>query len=235
MRTFTTRLTCLFFVLMMAQSNAQVTDFMWHRGFFFGQTALPAFNYFPDSLSQQFGFEDSTSMTNRRALQFGLNWGARVNLYNFDDEHSLSLHADVLASVYLENDVFGQNETGFSEVSYGLQIPVFVNYNIGHMSTKNSAANHGFAVGLGIELNAFRYEIDNVDYSGFSTYDRSLVEANTNFWVQPVLNLGYRFWKDGIDARELNLQLGYGYVDRLSTGTSYRPNIRLSYHKFINY
>lgn len=218
-----------------ANTHAQITDFMWHRGFMFGQTTLPAFNYFPDSLTQlNYQFADSTSRNNRKAFQFGLNWGARVNLFTINDERSISLHTDVLASLYVESNDFTGDDI-YSEVSFAWQIPIYLNYNMGHMATKNSTANSGFAAGIGIELNSMRYEIDNVDYSGYSAYNRGIVEANTSLWIQPVVNLGYRFWKDGIDAREINLQFGLGYVDRLSTGNSYRPNIRLSYHKFINY
>lgn len=215
-------------------SQAQFTDFSWHRGFMLGITTLPAVNYFPDSAALfNYPWADSISATNRLAYQIGLNWGARINLYTINDDQSLSLQADVIASIYLNQAYLMDDLLG--ETSYGFQIPIYVNYNIGHMATKNAVGDRGFGIGLGVELNSFRYAANDPTNSSFRNYDRRLIESNTGFWMQPMLNLGYRYWRNDNLARELNLQFGFGYIDRLSTGNSFRPNVRLSVHKFINY
>jgi hypothetical protein len=226
----------LFLVLSWSQATAQIDNFMWHRGFFFGQKALPAFNYFPDSLARvNYMQQDSVSLNGRNATQFGLNWGARVNVYNIDDDHSVSVQVDVLASIYLDPQTLATNFFTMSTGS-GLQIPIVVNYNIGHMATKNSVSDRGYAIGLGLEINRMSYRSTTIENDiSFFSFDPNILEINTGVWMQPVLNLGYRYWKGDTKAREANLQIGWGYLDRLSTGSSFRPNVRLSLHKYINY
>lgn len=198
------------------KADAQLTDFMWHRGFMFGQTTLPAFNLPADTFN----------LMGRSAFQFGLNWGGRVNVHNIDDDHSLSLHVDVIYSVFLERGWL-QSPARVLGIGGGFQIPIVVNYNIGHMASKNALADRGFAFGLGVEINRMRYVPGNIDLTK--------IEINSGTWLQPVLNFGYRYWKDDLKAREFNMQFGWGYVDRLSTSTNFRPNVRLSLHKYINY
>lgn len=232
------RLLSLLFTLLLAQiSEAQsfADRFIFHRGFAFGMlTAQPAQYSFSNFGSSTPG---TTTYAASTALSFGLNWGARFNVVELSEEKSISLHVDAVGSYYATTNLFSLDgsDDRMADAGLALQIPIVVNYNMGHLATRLSTANSGFGVGLGIEINRLYSVFANEDATYYQSQPSANFEMGAVNFVQPVVNLGYRYWNRNDNARELNLQIGFGKRDELSFGTFSRPTVRLSLHKFISY
>lgn len=227
---------CLLLLFAQTAAAQSIADrFIAHRGFAFGiLTAQPAKYSFlnPGSTSP-----NTTTYTSSTAVSFGLNWGARFNVVEFSEEKSISLHVDAVGSSYVTTNLFSPNSTvsSMSDAGLILQIPITVNYNMGHLATRLSTANNGFGFGFGIEINRMSSYFANEEAPFYQRLTNATFEMGAVNFIQPVVNLGYRYWNRNDKARELNLQFGFGARDGMSFGTFGRPTVRLSMHKFINY
>lgn len=211
-------------------AHAQFDQVFLHRGFIFGNYTGAPYYYAPSVAYQQ--RDDTLSYKNNRSFQMGLNWGGRMNLYDFSDQKSISLHVDFVGTGYLGSGLIKEEQLG--DLGLALQIPIVVNFNFGHMATSQSPSSHGFGVGLGVEINRVYSLIEKTVLYTIAA-DRGFLQAGSASFVQPVVNFGYRYWNSNDKARELNLQFGFGKAYHYVHGTSYRPNVRLSLHKYFNY
>ncbi|MBA4302862.1 MAG: hypothetical protein C0424_01415 [Sphingobacteriaceae bacterium] len=203
---------------------------VFHRGWVIGNYTTAPFYFAPSQAWQS--TEDTLSYKNNRGLQLGLNWGARINLYELNSLQSVSLHLDLVGTGFISNG-FIRNDR-LPDLGLALQIPVVVNYNWGHMATRESSAERGFAVGLGVEINRVFSLLEASSFYEVAN-QRGFAQTAAASFVQPVLNLGYRYWNRKDRPREINLQLGFGKMYRFEHGNSFRPNLRISMHKYINY
>lgn len=203
---------------------------MLHRGWIIGNYTGAPFYFAPAPQWQ--AIEDTMSYKNNRGLQLGLNWGARINLYEPNDLQSVSLHVDVVGTGFLSSGYI--REDRLVDLGLALQIPVVVNYNWGHMATRSSSAERGFGVGLGVEINRVYSLLEASEFYETAS-ERGFAQIGSASFVQPVVNFGYRYWNKNDRPRELNIQFGFGKMYRFEHGNSFRPNIRLSLHKYINY
>ena len=222
---------CILFLGSAIDTSAQLSDkFLFHRGWVIGNYSSAPFYYAPDTTYRQ--IDDTLSYKNSNGLQLGLNWGGRFNVYDFSDEQSITLHIDLVGTGFVSSGLL--NETRLPDLGFALQVPVVVNFNIGHMATKASTASKGFGFGLGVEINrVFSLLEQSTFYSEAAT--RGFAQTATASFVQPVFNFGYRYWNGNDLARELNVQFGYGKSYTFVHGTSYRPNFRVSLHRYFNY
>lgn len=207
-----------------------------HRGFSAGMFTSPAAKFTAIIPPGQSFADPSYEYPTSQSLFVGLHWGGRVNLYDFSPEKSISLNIGFVGSGYM-SAAYLQSDPGdvMDELGYALQIPITVNYNVGHIASRSSNGETGFVVGAGIEVNRL-FSTWERDFSyKHSVFYKGVAEEGAWNYIQPVLNLGYRYWNSNDKARELNLQVGYGAVDRLSYGNFSRPSVRLSLLKYINY
>jgi len=221
----------LFFALFIACATAQgQSPIMLHRGWVIGNYTGAPFYYAPSPQWQ--AIDDTMSYKNNRGLQLGLNWGGRINLYELNDLQSVSLHIDLVGTGYISSGFIRDDRQ--ADLGLALQIPVVVNYNWGHMATRSSSAERGFGVGFGVEINRVFSTLESTEL--YETANRrGFTQTASASFVQPVVNFGYRYWNKNDRPRELNLQFGFGKMYRFENGNSFRPNVRLSLHKYINY
>jgi hypothetical protein len=212
-------------------ADAQLSDkFLFHRGWIIGNYSSAPFYFAPDTTFNQ--IDDTISYKNSGGLQLGLNWGGRVNLYDISDEKSVTLHVDLVGSAFVSSGIL--NGTRLPDVGLALQIPIVVNYNIGHMATKSSTASRGFGFGVGVEINRVFSLLEQTPFYAEAA-QRGFSQTASASFVQPVMNFGYRYWNRNDLARELNIQFGFGKSYNFVHGTTYRPNFRLSLHRYFNY
>ena len=128
-------------------------------------------------------------------FHMGLN--SHYLLKEFNKEHSLSISAFPTL--------------GFSIVKsriFDLTVPLFINYNIGNVSTYNSKKDMGFTAGIGVEwihtgfVNLGGQDDAFADYKEYGFYKKTL-----NI-IQPCIDLGLRYFTRGGNAQELNLKFG---------------------------
>jgi len=205
-----------------------------HRGFSMGMLTSPAAKF--TATNWQFN-NPSYQYPSSTSAFFGLHWGGRFNVYEISSDKTISIHAGAIASIYMSTALFIP-EPGdvMDEQGYALQIPITVNYNSGHLASRDATAERGFVIGAGIEINRL-YSIweREESYKNYPEIYEGIAEEGAWRYVQPVLNLGYRYWNKDDRARELNLQIGFGARDQLSFGSFNRPSARLSLLKYINY
>jgi hypothetical protein len=101
------------------------------------------------------------------------------------------------------------NSTGAGSIGFGsFNIPLFVEWNIGNGATYSSDKDHGFVAGLGVEY------VKNPIIGGASLEDDNKVKIEVpTSWIQPVAEVGYRYWNKNNKAREINLKYGSGFTD----------------------
>lgn len=232
------RFTLLFSALLCAhfvQAQSFSERLILHRGFSLGMFTSPAAKFTETPIPGQ-QFTNSYEYPASTSLFYGLNWGGRFNVYELSAERTISIHASVIGSGYISS-AFLQSDPGdvMGDFGYALQIPITVNYNIGHLASRSSSAERGFVIGAGLEINRlFSVWEREESYKNYSFYSGVAEEGAWNY-MQPVLNIGYRYWNSNDSPRELNLQIGFGARDQLSFGTFARPSARLSLLKYINY
>ena len=113
-----------------------------------------------------------------------------------------------------------------------LNLPIQIELGFGAGSTYNSSAEHGGYIGCGVEINKMPL---------FYTGDPFYGEYPINFWAQPVISGGYRYWSKENKVKEINLKVGFSLNSQtLPVGSgierTYPPiAIRLSWISFLNY
>ena len=114
----------------------------------------------------------------------------RYNLSEFDDNSSLSINVPIGIGLMT-------SEFGFGDLNF----PIFISYNVGNVSTYKSDKNKGFTIGIG-------FEYYNMALFKNSNYADGVLEGSS--WVEPCVNIGYRYWNSKNLAKEFNLKLGFG-------------------------
>jgi len=206
--------------------------FVAHRGFFVGslQTAKLAL------VVRDVNGNDSINfvLDKRVGYQIGLNWGGSLLLYKISERQSIRLATSLAASFYSSRNNGTYNSLLNYDAGYAFQIPIVLNYHLGHMSSVDNPDEHGFHFGLGIEINQVTSIEDPVD--GLNRqFSRAYFVVDNHDFMQGVVSMGYSYWNRRDKARTLNLQFGFGKTSEFY-GTSYsRPSVRLSLHKFVGY
>jgi hypothetical protein len=121
----------------------------------------------------------------------------------------------------------------------GMQIPIFVNYNIGAGASVKSKKDFGYTFGLGAEFinTSLFYSNEN---SGYAQYHSSYCQRKSI--VQPAINIGYRYFNSNDKLHEWNIKLGAmprttaDKFGNTSHNTSNLPSLwgRVSFTYFIN-
>ena len=144
----------------------------------------------------------------------------RLNIAEFSANQSLSISAIPTIGLGLSSSSTSYNydgATGFGSIA----IPVILEYNGGNIATFRSDKDKGVVLGLGIEYVKAPLTVATGD---FALSDATYAPPST--WVEPVFEIGYRYWNKRNKAKEFNLQVGYG-------GKTY--SVCLSWNKYIGY
>lgn len=146
----------------------------------------------------------------------------RYNLTEFDDNSSLSVNVPVGLGLMV-------SEYGFGSINF----PVYLAYNVGNISTYKSDKNKGFTIGLGFEY----YNMALFKNNDFLGADANLHSS----WVEPCVNIGYRYWNSKNLAKEFNLKLGFGpsNTTTVSGVTAYEETstvvVKLTWFRYLSY
>lgn len=226
----------LLFLLMGAQfAHAQSFSdrVVFHRGFFLGLMDSPRSARILQDTS---GVDSSISVSAKASnIQFGLNWGTSIMLFELDQDRSVRLGASLAASAFIPTDISSAFDLLDVYTGYALQIPLTVNYYQGHLATKYATKDFGFNVGFGVEINRLLFILDDYDENSMILYRNGRFERDQKNFVQPVLNMGFSYWNNNELARTVNFQVGFGNVFEFYGESYTRPSFRLSLHKYINY
>ena len=156
---------------------------------------------------------------------FSLLLRFRFNIAEFSANQSLSISAlptiglGISSASYTDSYGNSSSASGFGSVA----VPVLIEYNMGNIATFSSDKDHGVVLGFGIEYVKAPLSASATSLEGITN---TVSFTPTTSWVEPVFEIGYRYWNKRNKAKEFNLQLGYG-------GGGY--NLCLSWNKYIGY
>mgnify|MGYP006893392301 CR=1 FL=1 len=159
----------------------------------------------------------------------GFEYGFRKNIIDFNVNSSLSV------GFYPALSLSGSLSDNFIGVGT-VKLPVYLELNMGNVSTWNTQMNKGFVVGLGID-----YRITPLYLLHISTQNISTLNAETTYPMASFKIARRRMNKKGF-ARELALKLGVG-LKSYAAGTVVNAEIPLNrplsidicYSKYINF
>jgi len=158
---------------------------------------------------------------------FSMYYRFRYNVHEMNENLSLGLSATP--------------DLGLSVGEYGLgyfNLPFQVELGFGAGATYNSSSDAGGYVGFGIEMN----KLSIIDLSGPADPNENVAKPK-NFWVQPLISGGYRYWNKKNKMKEVNFKLGFGAKsDKIPVTSTTSSNVkypvitvRLSWVSFLNY
>lgn len=163
---------------------------------------------------------------------FTFTYAIRYNLFRINDDHSLSL--DMPVALGLNSVLCDDGTRGFLSLS----VPLMLEFNAGAASNFSTLKWKGWMIGVGAEFNMFPL-ISKEKYS----YSDAALNIHTvtadHKWVQPAIEVAYRWINTDQNTREINLKAGYGApvkVAEVDKNSTYQPfSIKLTYLFFINY
>ena len=151
----------------------------------------------------------------------------RYNLTEFDDNSSLSLNVPIGIGLMT-------SEFGFGSIN----VPLYIAYNSGNISTYSADKNKGFTIGIGIEYYNMAVFLDD-------KYDSGDAISDAASWIGPCANIGYRYWNKKNIAREFNLKVGFGpsttyeYTDFNGANREYEigsaTSVKFTWFRYLNY
>jgi hypothetical protein len=175
--------------------------------------------------------------TNRNATVLGFNYILRANVLNIGPESSLALDVRPTFSFYIAKEkesysVFGVVTT--TNIPVFLQLPMLLQYNWGLLSNRETTANRGFGIGVGVNYqrlyDAQHYNL-NRNYFPENEY---VLETGEHAILQPTINLSYRFW--GIDDYCFEYNFNVGLANETFQGNKYSRNTYMfSISYYFNY
>ena len=117
----------------------------------------------------------------------------RVNLYDFNENTSIDLHAIPALGLSYASTNGGEAWLG------SISLPVMAGFNFGNISTYDTKQNHGFGIGVGMEY--FN--------GGLFIVNKSTSASRVTGVFQPAMELCYRYWSKSNKAKELSLFAGF--------------------------
>lgn len=154
-------------------------------------------------------FSDGSEYSRSTSLSlFTFKFLLNTKLYTFNNNASISLNT-------APNVRFAVSDMGCLTLS----VPITVNYNRGVLSTFDSDKENGFHVGLGAVIQTTPLLTNMVLTGGGSSHD-----YGTHVYLEPCIQLGYRYWGINKKVGELCLQVGYMDFKDLTTYTTNSAN-----------
>ena len=205
--------------------------------------------YYTTSYNNVFGTR-MVEQTGNNAVRYGTfsiescAYIVRYNLIEMGSNASISIAAAPSVAfsfgILTVNGAADQNANEDTPGLLSVNIPAFIEFNYGNVSTFSADKDMGFVFGAGYEFTKSPLIIPTPP-TGVGNDGSTYVPLNTTtLWFEPVVELGIRFWNSNSHARELNLKYGFGtpltYED--NTGANKTANswtIRLSYIFYTNY
>ncbi len=213
---------------------------------FFHSVGVSLFSEYVSGTLTKVPFYDTTGVSigrfnpERFVGQYSSSWNVmsltyimRYSIWFMDDSHSLSITMPLTfgLSYLTANDGSG---------AYGsLSVPLMLQYHSGVASNFETPQIKGWMVGLGAELNIFPL-ISSEQFKPKKSPNREeLIYAKHN-WIQPAVEVSYRWLNKDDNCREVNLRGGYGFskkwLDQNGVEQQIAPfSVKLAYIVSINY
>ena len=163
---------------------------------------------------------------------FTFTYSIRYNIYRINDDHSISLNIPI--ALGLNSVLCDDGSRGYLSLS----VPLMLEFNSGAASNFSTLKWKGWMVGAGAEFNIFPL-ISKEQYTYRDASSNLQTAKADHKWIQPAVEVAYRWINTDQNTREVNLKVGYGFseqvteVDKVST---YQPlTAKLTYVFFINY
>jgi len=154
------------------------------------------------------------------------SYAIRYNIYSFNINNSLSLSVPI---------ALGLNSVKFSDGSRGflsLSVPCMLQYNAGAASNFSTPKWKGWMLGAGAEFNVFPLVAkDEYAYIDQAQTVKSYIPNHQ--WIQPAIEIAYRWINIDQNTREINFKFGYGVSQKEKSIDTF--SAKLTYLFFINY
>jgi len=156
-----------------------------------------ASGYLPTSYSTNFFTLDMLSLLFR----------FRYNIVELNKDQSLSLSALPAFGLGVS---FGTT-INTDEVAFcSFDLPLILDYNIGNVSTYNTEKENGFVIGAGVEYTKAPLIGGAIPGPWYDKNGNEFIPNPMTSWVEPVVELGYRYWNKNNKAVGYNLKIGFG-------------------------
>lgn len=192
-----------------------------------GYSVLLGFSNSPASTftTYAYGSPYATYSTNFFTLDmFSLLFRFRYNLIELNKDQALSLSALPTFGLGVS---FGTS-INTDEVAFcSFDLPLILDYNIGNVSTYNTEKENGFVVGAGVEYTKAPLIGGVILGTWYDKNGNAFIANPMTSWVEPVVELGYRYWNKNNKAVGYNLKVGFGNAGAFTA--------RLSVVKCIGY
>lgn len=171
----------------------------------------------------------TTAVTQGTYVGLGYTIGMNINAVELSEDMSLGVAGDLnLGGQFYISDEFSPD----MPISFGLAVPVLLQFKYGNFSTASSNKDFGFGVGAGVNVNGFfgPYISDLNDSFTYKT-------SNTNFAAMPTVRASMRWWSGDNKLRELNLTASFGANSTVegAPGEVGRTMFKLSWISYYNY
>ncbi len=168
------------------------------------------------------------------ALTSALQFPIVIRLVHFDDDKSLMLSATPSVGFYVPTA--SREDYSFP---FFVQAPMLLQYSQGMFSTPQTAKEHGFGVGLGLEVSWYHdrwtYGDPNNPFSRWTAFEfENRYIAAPSLLIRPTAAIFYRKWTKGNNP----IEWGLHYATTRQTydlGTVNRGFVRISLSTYLNY
>ena len=130
---------------------------------------------------------DTNKYFNRGLTLAGYTLNTRLIIAEVNNNTSVSLDAPLSLAASVSSAGFGS-----------ISVPIMLSFNFGNIATSTADKDKGIVLGFGAQyINSAI--LQKADLNPFLKKS----------WIQPCMNLGYRYWNKRNKAREINLKLAY--------------------------
>lgn len=172
------------FVFLVSLSFVKAQSFSERIIFGDGLSILTDIFMGPEALSKN----NSSVYTNYGISILSYSLNPRFILKEFSNNTSISLDIPVSLAISFSDNGFGS-----------FTVPVMLGFNHGNISGYSSDKEKGFVLGLGVQY------LNSAIIKSEDFYEDEVKRS----WIEPVFNIGYRYWNKKFVAKEINLKVGY--------------------------
>ncbi|NOX48172.1 MAG: hypothetical protein GXO89_14460 [Chlorobi bacterium] len=179
-------------------------------------------------------------------IGFGIGYvySFRFNIIELEDEKSFSVEVplNLAYTSYFTYD----NTVGPDKGLMSFSAPIILQFNYGNGATYNSSNSVGLVAGFGLEYNLSPMFLESVkdknvgDMIPYNTtyYEYTKVKKS---WVQPILQLGIRYWNRKNKLKEISLKYGFGgkkeWIKSADSGNDKNSSmsLQITFMRILNY
>ena len=211
----------------------------WGWAFMTDYCQAPVFTY---TYTASYGQKDTATYQGMGIGIASFHWGFRFNLRKFSDDNalSLSLNPGFALGPWLDRGIKDGVGVGM------INMPLLISYDMGAGATYGSIKDRGGFIAGGVEF--YKTPIIFVtNHFLLNNHDPNLKKRS--LWMEPVLNVGYRYWHKSVftqkeKLRVVGLKFGMGgkrpfrEIDSYGTSTEIERNswsIRLYFSTFLGF